>query len=88
MSVIAKETEESLKEDHLLIIMDATGDTRLAWDASDRESVKNAEQTFDKMKKEGYTAYCTDRHGDRAQVMQKFDPNAERMIMHRQMAGG
>ena len=71
-----------------LAVMDRTGDTRIEWDAERPGEVEAARELFDKMKNKGYLAYTLDRSGTRGDVIRRFDPNAERIIMSPQTVGG
>lgn len=73
---------------HELIILDETGDTKLVWDADRQAEIDEAKATFERMKKKGYVAYKVDRKGDKGEVIEHFDPTAEKMIMAPQMKGG
>ena len=71
-----------------LSILDRTGDTKLIWDSNNRDEVSVAQETFDKLKKKGFIAYSVMKGGDKGQVLTKFDPNVEKIIMSPAMAGG
>lgn len=75
-------------EDHMLAIMDDTGDTRVQWDRTDSQQVAKARAKFDELKKRGYMAYSVNKKGDMGEIINNFDENAERIIMHSQMIGG
>ena len=82
------EQEPFLDEGQVLCILDETGDSRFQWDKNDPEQVAKAQAKFDEMKKKGYLAYSVNKKGDRGDVINTFDPNAERIIMHSQLVGG
>lgn len=70
-------------------IMDPTGDTKLIWDASSDDEVDNARRTFDDLKGKGFIAYSVKgKRGEKGEVLQAFDPDAERIIMAPPMQGG
>jgi hypothetical protein len=71
-----------------LHVMDETGDTKLIWDKSNRDEVKNAEETFDRLKKKGFIAYSVDKEGGKGKVISAFDADAQKIIMSPAMAGG
>jgi hypothetical protein len=71
-----------------LIILDETGDSRIQWDPNDPEQVAAARARFDELKAKRYLAYKVDKNGNKGEVISKFDPNAERIILHSQMIGG
>lgn len=71
-----------------LAILDRTGDTKLIWNSDKPAEVDNARRTFDDLKKKGYLAYSVNREGDKGEVLKKFDPHAERIIMSAPVVGG
>jgi hypothetical protein len=71
-----------------LHVPDETGDSRIQWDQSDPEQVAKAEAKFNELKALGYLAYKVNKRGDRGEVIDKFDPTAERTIMHSAVVGG
>jgi hypothetical protein len=73
---------------HELIVMDESGDTKIVWDPDKSDEVDNAKRTFSEMKKKGYIAYKVDRKGEKGEVMDDFDRNAEKLILAPQMRGG
>lgn len=64
------------------------GDTRLTWDAGNEEDVETARQSFDRLAKKGYSAYRVDKKGDKQGRMEKFDPEAEKVILATPTRGG
>jgi len=71
-----------------LNILDDTGDSRIQWDRNNSEQVAAAEARFNELKAKRYLAYKVDASGRQGEVIDKFDPNAERIILHSQMIGG
>jgi len=71
-----------------LCVMDESGDTRIQWDANNTAEVAKAKAKFDELKAKGYMAYKVNKKGTQGEVLQAFDPNAERIILHSQMIGG
>lgn len=72
-----------------LAIMDTTGDTKIMWDSENKDEVETAKETFQKLKKKGYTAYTVKgKNGEKGEIMKEFDPNAERIIMVPMAIGG
>ena len=70
-----------------LSVMGREGDTRVTWDVDNFEEVKNARRTFDDLRKKGYWAYEVEE-GGKGNLITKFDPGVEKMILAPQMAGG
>jgi hypothetical protein len=75
-------------EPYTLCVLDESGDTRMQWDKDKPEEIAKAQARFEELKKQGYLAYAVTKKGDRGTVIDKFDPNAERIICHKQMIGG
>lgn len=76
------------KVKHELAVMDHTGDTKLIWDEDNEVEVDAARQMFDTLKKKGYIAYSVDKKGEKGEVIKKFDPTAEKIIMAPPTVGG
>lgn len=69
--------------------MDHTGDTKLIWSRDNSDEVENARRTFKDLKKKGFVAYkVTGKDGSRGEVIDEFDPHAERVILAPPMVGG
>lgn len=71
-----------------LSVLDTTGDTRLMWDKNNPDEVAHARQRFEELKALKYLAYRVNKKGDQGEVIHKFDPEAERIILHAQNVGG
>ena len=71
-----------------LIVMDQSGDTKTIWDCDNDDEVKAAEDTFNKLKRKGYTAYSVKKSGKKGKVLTGFDPSLECMILAPPMVGG
>jgi hypothetical protein len=69
------------------IVMDATGDTRHEFDASDTVQLAQAEERFRQLTGTGFTA-AVRRPDRRAQVVRSFDPTAEETIFVPRLQGG
>lgn len=78
----------AVDDQSVLIVLDHTGDTRLMWDKKAKPEVKAAEEMFDAMKAKGYLAYTVNKDGSPGEVINKFDPKAEKIIMSPQLVGG
>jgi hypothetical protein len=85
---ILTESEEEQQRPHVLAILDRDGDTKITWEEGNETDVEHARRAFEDHQRKGYTAYKTDRQGNRAERMTTFDPKAERMILVPRMAGG
>ncbi len=71
-----------------LMVLDRTGDTRLQWSRKNVDEVAAARKRFDEYKAKGYLAYKVNKAGDQGEVLQAFDPDAERVILAPQSIGG
>jgi predicted glycosyltransferase len=72
-----------------LAIMGVTGDTKILWDADNKDEVDNARETFNRLKKKGYLAYTVKgKNGDKGEILKEFDPDVERIIMAPAPTGG
>ena len=73
----------------VMAIMDKSGDTKHIWNSDKPEEVNAARDLFDSLKDKGYTAYhVTGKDGTKGEIMQTFDPKAERVIMAPRVVGG
>ena len=80
---------DTIEEKHVLSIADATGDTRIMWNPNNKDEVSTARAAFDEAKKKGMVAYAVDPDSaDKGEVIRKFDPEAGKIIMSRQLQGG
>ena len=69
--------------------MNEKGDTKVIWDASNDEEVANAKATFDRLtKNRKFAAFNVGRTGKKGVPMKEFDPDAEKIILVPQLAGG
>ena len=71
-----------------LSILDENGDSRIQWDRNDPAQIAAARARFDELRARNYLAYKVDASGNQGEVIDKFDPKAERIVLHQQMVGG
>ena len=64
------------------------GDTKLVWDANNRDERDNAKRTFDDLRGKGYLAFTVKGNGEKGEMITAFDPYAEKLIMTPPMRGG
>lgn len=66
------------------------GDTRIMWDKDNKDEVKAARKQFDFLVKErSYRAFKAEgKKGEAGEAITEFDPELERIILMRQLAGG
>lgn len=73
----------------LMSTLDRTGDTRLMWDRKNKTEVNAARRTFRDLLKDGYMAYrAVGKKGEQGEQIREFDPDAERIILVKQLVGG
>lgn len=69
--------------------LDKSGDTRVMWDRNNADEVAAARTQFNALVKKGFTAYRAEgKEGLRGEVIREFDPDAERIILVKQLVGG
>ena len=73
---------------HEMAVMDGTGDSKIIWSEDSQDEIDAARATFDSLRKKGYLAYSVNKKGDKAEVLDRFDPSAEKIIMSPQLKGG
>ena len=69
------------------IVMDQTGDTRYFFDRNDANALFEAEERFNALVRQGYTAAVRDVNGA-AKVTRSFDPKAEEALFYPRLVGG
>ena len=73
---------------NVMKIMGVEGDTKLIWDPDNKDEVASAQKTFDDLKGKHFTAFSVKANGKAGEVLEKFDPKEEKIIMVPRMAGG
>lgn len=73
---------------HELAVMDGTGDTKTIWDPNNEVEVETARDMFDHFKDKGFSIFHVGKEGEKAKIMNKFDPNAAKMIAVPVIVGG
>lgn len=73
---------------HTLHRIDATGDTRLTWQSSSGAEVDAARAMFDTLHSKGYRAHAVKPGGEPGEIIHRFDPSAESIVMVPQTVGG
>lgn len=65
------------------------GDHTITWNMQDRLQVNEARKTFQKMVQEkGYLAFKESASGQKGSRITEFDPDAERVLFVKPLAGG
>jgi hypothetical protein len=80
--------EKEELQPYTLCVLDETGDSRMQWDKKDPAQIAKAQARFNEFKNKGYIAYKVAKGGGMGEVISAFDPNEERIIMHRALVGG
>jgi hypothetical protein len=82
--------EAVVPEGHgLMSTLDRSGDTRHMWDRNNPDEVAAARSLFEELTGAGHIAYrAVGKRGTQGEVIRKFDPDAERIILVRQLVGG
>ncbi len=68
--------------------MNKTGDSKTIWDPDNEDEVEAAQNTFDDLIDKGYKAFHVGMSGKKKGKMDKFDPEAGKVIMVPQVVGG
>jgi hypothetical protein len=69
------------------IVMDHTGDTRHYFDANDAQAFREAEERFEKLTGDGFTAAVRTAAGEVSRIP-AFDPTAEETLFFPRLVGG
>ncbi len=69
------------------IVMDASGDTRHAFNPADAAAVAEAEARFKQLTEAGFTAAIRGGEG-RSELIRSFDPTAEETVFFPRLRGG
>lgn len=73
----------------LMSTLDKTGDVRQMWDRKNKAEVAAARTVFEDLTKAGYMAYKAEgKEGAQGEQIRRFDPDAERIILVKQLVGG
>jgi dihydropteroate synthase len=74
---------------HVLEILDPTGDTKVMWDRNNDDEVSIAKAAFDAAIAKGSSVFAVKgKTGEQGKRLKEFDPAIERMIVVPQMVGG
>jgi len=63
------------------------GDVKLSWNSENDKEIAVAREMFDKMIKEGWTAF-REKMGIKGDKIRIFDPDAERIVLVPHITGG
>jgi hypothetical protein len=73
-------------KNHLVRILDSTGDTRLSYDPADPEAVRSVERRFNELMERNFVAF--DVSTQPGKIVTTFDPAATEIVISHQFAGG
>jgi len=69
-------------------IMDASGHKQLKWDTGTPAEIAAAQATFDRLLKNGYSAFGAKEKTAPKQVLKTFDPTMEEVVLVPRIVGG
>ncbi len=80
---------------HVMNVMDRNGHTTVTWDPRDRASVNDAKREFERLIREGYSAFRMNVVSENGVVVEEkgeridtFDPQAGKVMMVPHLRGG
>lgn len=71
-----------------LNIVGKEGDVKIEWNPDNKDEVKQAERSFDELVKKGYKAFEVCEEGNKGEQLDKFDKEAERILLVPPLKGG
>jgi hypothetical protein len=71
-----------------MAVLNEQGDVKTIWDSENEDEVSAARKTFDDMRAKGYAAFKAKRDGSKGELIRKFDPEAESIILAPPLQGG
>ena len=74
--------------EHSISVLDGTGDTRLTWNEDNTDEVAAARKLFDDLRAKRFIAYTVTGKGEKGEMIERFDPTAEKIILSPPMRGG
>jgi hypothetical protein len=69
-------------------IMDASGHQQLKWNMGKADEIAAAQATFDRLVKQGYAAFGSDKKMEAKHGISTFDPAMEEVVMVPRIVGG
>lgn len=73
---------------HIMEVMDSSGDTKITWDPTNEHETECAEAHFNSLVKKGYRAFAVNAQGEKSRLVTEFDPNLRAIIMVPRIVGG
>lgn len=74
--------------EHVMIVLNASGDDTLTWNPTVDEEVARLSIKFDELRAQGHTAYAVTPGESGGKILNRFDKEAEKVVMHPQIRGG
>ena len=71
-----------------LRVMGRKGDTKLSWDTENPAEVEVARKAFEEFYQKGFAAFLVKTKGGKGMQIEKFDPEADRILFIPPIAGG
>jgi hypothetical protein len=71
-----------------MAVMGRRGDTKVIWDRNNADEVAAARRQFEELTGRGFAAFSVKKNGEQDRRIREFDPEAEKVILVPQMAGG
>lgn len=69
-------------------IMDSSGHRQLEWDMANAKEIAAAQKTFDRLIKQGYTAFGSAPGSTAKHTVTAFDPSTQELVMVPRIVGG
>lgn len=69
-------------------VCDSKGDTRITWNADNRDEVLAAKKVFDDLISKGFKAFKVNKEGKPADPISVWDPKVEALILVPRVVGG
>lgn len=64
------------------------GDTTITWDSANSTETAIAKKAFNEFIEKGYSVFRVKEDGSRSKRLEKFDPEAERLVAVPRIVGG
>lgn len=74
--------------DHVLRVLNRTGDTPTAWAVEDKASVQVAKSKFDALVGEGHLMFEAQAPGKTPELVREFNPEAFEIVAVKRFVGG
>lgn len=68
--------------------LSSLGDVKTIWSKDNDDEIEAAREQFNKLKKKGYLAFKVKKDGDKGEMVDKFEEEAEKYILTPPVRGG